>query len=96
MNLFGLDEIRVAKRLVLNKQTGALQNIYSNVALLFYQQGTASDGSVPQMDISYGDPGFAYTYQLSGTPFSTEERFDLDRRVFRGETVVERSVNLAA
>lgn len=35
-NIFGLDEIRVARRLKLNPTTGALEDIYSNVAVLFY------------------------------------------------------------
>lgn len=38
--IFGLDEIRVARRLKLDKTTGQLVDIYDNVAILFYIGGT--------------------------------------------------------
>jgi hypothetical protein len=92
--IFGLDEIRVARRLKLNQATGALENIYNNVALLFYHPSGATDGFSPALDANYGTPAFAYTYTLAGYPISTPERFNMDRRVFEGDILVERSFEL--
>ena len=72
--IFGLDEIRVARRLKLNQETGELENIYDNVAILFYHPSGASDGFQPALDANYGTPAFAYTYTLSGYPIATPER----------------------
>ena len=92
--LFGLDEIRVARRLKLNQETGALENIYDNVAILFYHPSGATDGFQPALDANYGTPAFAYTYQLSGYPLATPERFNLDRRTFTGDILVERNFEI--
>lgn len=92
--IFGLDEIRVARRLKLNQETGELENIYDNVAILFYQPSGATDGFTPLLDANYGTPSFAYTYTLSGYPIATPERFNMDRRVFEGDILVERSFEL--
>ena len=92
--IFGLDEIRVARRLKLNQATGGLENIYNNVALLFYHPSGATDGFTPALDANYGTPAFAYTYTLAGYPISTPERFSMDRRVFEGDILVERSFEL--
>ena len=92
--IFGLDEIRVARRLKLNQETGELENIYNNVALLFYHPSGATDGFSPALDANYGTPAFAYTYTLSGYPIATPERFNMDRRVFEGDILVERSFEL--
>jgi len=72
--IFGLDEIRVARRLKLNQETGELENIYNNVAVLFYHPSGATDGFTPALDANYGVPAFAYTYTLAGYPISTPER----------------------
>ena len=92
--IFGLDEIRVARRLKLNQETGALENIYNNVAVLFYHPSNSTDGFTPALDANYGTPAYAYTYTLSGYPISTPERFNMDRRVFEGDILVERSFEL--
>lgn len=92
--IFGLDEIRVARRLKLNQDTGALENIYSNIAVLFYHPSASTDGFMPALDANYGNPAFAYTYTLSGYPIATPERFNVDRRVFTGDILVERSFEL--
>ena len=92
--IFGLDEIRVARRLKLNQETGELENIYDNVAILFYHPSGATDGFTPALDANYGTPSFAYTYTLSGYPIATPERFSMDRRVFEGDILVERSFEL--
>ncbi len=92
--IFGLDEIRVARRLKLNTETGALENIYNNVAVLFYHPSNPTDGFTPALDANYGTPAYAYTYTLSGYPISTPERFNMDRRVFEGDILVERSFEL--
>ena len=92
--IFGLDEIRVARRLKLNQETGKLENIYNNVAILFYHPSGATDGFTPALDANYGTPAFAYTYSLSGYPIATPERFNVDRRVFEGDILVERSFEL--
>jgi hypothetical protein len=92
--IFGLDEIRVARRLKLNPGTDELVNIYDNIAILFYQPSAASDGFTPLLDANYGNPAFAYTYTLSGYPISTPERFNVERRVFEGDILVERSFEL--
>ena len=94
--IFGLDEIRVARRLVLDPVTGNLVNIYNNSAILFYQPSSATDGMLPLVDANYGTPAFAYTYMLDGGVVSTPERFDMERRVFRGDLLVERSVETVA
>jgi len=93
-NIFGLDEIRVARRLKLNQSTGALENIYNNVAVLFYQPSGATDGFSPAIDANYGNPAFGYTYTLAGYPIATPERFNIERRVFTGDILVERSFEL--
>lgn len=93
-NIFGLDEIRVARRLKLDQSTGALENIYNNIAVLFYQPSGATDGFAPAMDANYGNPAFAYTYTLAGYPIATPERFNIERRVFTGDILVERSFEL--
>ncbi len=93
-NIFGLDEIRVARRLKLNQATGSLENIYSNVAVLFYQPSGATDGFAPALDANYGNPAFGYTYTLAGYPIATPERFNIERRVFTGDILVERSFEL--
>lgn len=93
-NIFGLDEIRVARRLKLNQTSGALENIYNNVAVLFYQPSGATDGFAPAMDANYGNPAFGYTYTLAGYPIATPERFNIERRVFTGDILVERSFEL--
>ena len=93
-NIFGLDEIRVARRLKLNQSSGALENIYNNVAVLFYQPSGATDGFAPAMDANYGNPAFGYTYTLAGYPIATPERFNIERRVFTGDILVERSFEL--
>ena len=64
--IFGIDEIRVARRLKLNQDTNALENIYDNVAILFYHPSQSTDGFMPALDANYGNPAFAYTYTLSG------------------------------
>jgi hypothetical protein len=92
--IFGLDEIRVARRLKLNQETNALENIYNNIAVLFYHPSGSTDGFMPAMDANYGNPAFAYTYTLSGYPIATPERFNVDRRVFTGDILVERSFEL--
>lgn len=92
--IFGLDEIRVARRLRLNQETGALENIYNNVAVMFYHPSNPTDGFTPALDSNYGTPAYAYTYTLSGYPISTPERFNMDRRVFEGDILVERSFEL--
>jgi hypothetical protein len=92
--IFGLDEIRVARRLKLGDDGVSLENIYNNVGLLFYHPSGATDGFTPAMDANYGTPAFAYTYTLSGYPISTPERFNMDRRVFEGDILVERSFEL--
>ena len=92
-NIFGLDEIRVARRLKLGS-SGALENIYNNVAVLFYQPSGATDGFAPALDANYGNPAFAYTYTLAGYPIATPERFNIERRVFTGDILVERSFEL--
>lgn len=93
-NIFGLDEVRVARRLKLNPNTGALENIYSKNAVLFYQPGAASDGFMPAVGAQYGKPAFAYTYALQGYPVSTPERFKPENRTFCGDMIVERSIEL--
>lgn len=93
-NIFGLDEIRVARRLKLNQSSGALENIYNNVAVLFYQPSGATDGFAPALDANYGNPAFGYTYTLAGYPIATPERFNIERRVFTGDILVERSFEL--
>lgn len=93
-NIFGLDEIRVARRLKLNQSSGSLENIYNNVAVLFYQPSGATDGFAPAMDANYGNPAFGYTYTLAGYPIATPERFNIERRVFTGDILVERSFEL--
>jgi hypothetical protein len=92
--IFGLDEIRVARRLKLNAETSELENIYNNVAILFYHPSGATDGFTPALDANYGTPSFAYTYTLAGYPIATPERFNMDRRVFEGDILVERSFEL--
>lgn len=92
--IFGLDEIRVARRLKLNQSTGALENIYDNIAILFYHPSGSTDGFMPALDANYGNPAFAYTYTLSGYPIATPERFNIERRVFTGDILVERSFEL--
>ena len=92
-NIFGLDEIRVARRLKLASD-GGLENIYNNVAVLFYQPSGATDGFSPALDANYGNPAFAYTYTLAGYPIATPERFNIERRVFTGDILVERSFEL--
>jgi hypothetical protein len=91
--IFGLDEIRVARRLKLAAD-GTLENIYNNVAVLFYHPSGATDGFMPALDANYGNPAFAYTYTLSGYPIATPERFNIERRVFTGDILVERSFEL--
>ena len=92
-NIFGLDEIRVARRLKLAAD-GTLENIYSNTAVLFYQPSGATDGFAPALDANYGNPAFGYTYTLAGYPIATPERFNIERRVFTGDILVERSFEL--
>lgn len=92
--IFGLDEIRVARRLKLNQDTNVLENIYNNVAVLFYHPSAATDGFTPALDANYGTPAYAYTYMLQGYPIATPERFNIDRRVFTGDILVERSFEL--
>ena len=92
--IFGLDEIRVARRLKLNTETSALENIYDNVAVMFYHPSGSTDGFTPALDANYGTPAYAYTYTLAGYPISTPERFSMDRRVFEGDILVERSFEL--
>jgi len=72
--IFGLDEIRVARRLKLGEDNASLENIYNNVALLFYHPSGATDGFTPALDANYGTPAYAYTYTLAGYPISTPER----------------------
>jgi hypothetical protein len=79
-NIFGLDEIRVARRLKLNQTTGALEDIYSNVAVLFYHPSGSTDGFKPALDANYGNPAYAYTYTLQGYPIATPERFNVERK----------------
>ncbi len=93
-NIFGLDEIRVARRLKLDQTDGKLKNIYNNVAVLFYQPSGATDGFAPALDANYGNPAFGYTYTLAGYPIATPERFNIERRVFTGDILVERSFEL--
>jgi hypothetical protein len=92
--IFGLDEIRVARRLKLDQETGALENIYNNIAILFYHPSASTDGFMPALDSNYGNPAYAYTYTLSGYPIATPERFNVDTRVFTGDILVERSFEL--
>ena len=94
--ILGLDEVRVGRRLMLDQKTGQLINIYNNCALLFYQPQASTDAIVARVDANYGTPSFALTYTMVGMPVSTPERFDLDRRVFRGDLLVERSVEVLA
>lgn len=92
-SIFGLDEIRVASSLVADSSSPTgLRDIFYDTALLFYQSGSASDGLTELDDIDQTTPTSFMTYQLTGTPFSTPERFDEDYRIFKGETIVERSV----
>lgn len=91
--IFGLDEIRVARRLKLAAD-GTLENIYDNIAILFYHPSGSTDGFMPALDANYGNPAFAYTYTLSGYPIATPERFNVERRVFTGDILVERSFEL--
>ena len=49
---------------------------------------------MPALDANYGNPAFAYTYTLSGYPIATPERFNIERRVFTGDILVERSFEL--
>ena len=93
-NIFGLDEIRVARRLTLDNATNNLVNMYNNVAVLFYHPSGSTDGFTPALDANYGNPAFAYTYTLKGYPVATPERFNMDRRVFTGDILVERSFEL--
>ncbi len=93
-NIFGLDEIRVARRLTLDQTTNKLVDMYSNVAILFYHPSQATDGFMPALDSNYGNPAYAYTYTLKGYPVATPERFNLERRVFSGDILVERSFEL--
>ncbi len=93
-NIFGLDEIRVARRLKLDQTDGKLKNIYSGTAILFYQPSGATDGFAPALDANYGNPAFGYTYTLAGYPIATPERFNIERRVFTGDILVERSFEL--
>lgn len=72
--IFGLDEIRVARRLKLDKATGKLVDIYDNVAVLFYHPSGSTDGFTPALDANYGNPAYAYTYMLRGYPIATPER----------------------
>jgi hypothetical protein len=92
--IFGLDEIRVARRLKLDKATGKLVDIYDNVAVLFYHPSGSTDGFTPALDANYGNPAYAYTYMLRGYPIATPERFNIERRVFTGDILVERSFEL--
>jgi hypothetical protein len=92
--IFGLDEIRVARRLKLNQETNALENIYENTAIMFYHPSSPTDGFTPALDANYGTPAFAYTYTLSGYPIATPERFNVERRTFTGDILVERSFEL--
>ena len=78
----------------MNTETGALENIYNNVAVMFYHPSNPTDGFTPALDSNYGTPAYAYTYTLSGYPISTPERFNMDRRVFEGDILVERSFEL--
>lgn len=91
--IFGLDEIRVARRLKLAAD-GTLENIYNNTAILFYHPSASTDGFMPALDANYGNPAFGYTYTLSGYPVATPERFNIERRVFTGDILVERSFEL--
>lgn len=92
--IFGLDEIRVARRLKLNQNTDQLENIYNNVAILFYHPSGSTDGFTPALDANYGTPAYAYTYTLAGYPISTPERFNVDNRTFTGDILVERSFEI--
>jgi len=92
--IFGLDEIRVARRLKLNQETNALENIYENTAIMFYHPSSPTDGFTPALDANYGTPAFAYTYTLSGYPIATPERFNVERRTFTGDLLVEREFQL--
>jgi hypothetical protein len=49
---------------------------------------------MPALDANYGNPAFAYTYTLTGYPIATPERFNIERRVFSGDILVERSFEL--
>ena len=57
--IFGLDEIRVARRLKLDKATGQLSDIYDNVAVLFFHPSASTDGFSPALDANYGNPAYA-------------------------------------
>lgn len=61
---------------------------------MFYHPSGSTDGFTPALDANYGTPAYAYTYTLSGYPISTPERFNMDRRVFEGDILVERSFEL--
>lgn len=94
-DLFNLSEVRVARRLKLNPNTGLLENIYSKNALLFYSPGATPDGFSPAVGANFGTPAYSYSYTI-GPVVSTPERFDLDHRVFRGDLIIERSIELLA
>jgi len=61
---------------------------------MFYHPSSPTDGFTPALDANYGTPAFAYTYTLSGYPIATPERFNVERRTFTGDLLVERSFEL--
>jgi hypothetical protein len=89
--VFDLDEIRVARRpKLVGNQT---EYIFKNCAVLFYQPTAASEKMNADSTASYSTPASFYTYQ-KGNLIATPERFDDDRRVYKGDIIVERSVEM--
>jgi hypothetical protein len=87
--------VRVAEGRKLDLTTGALSPIFpENAALLFYCPGNPDSGIMPTGSVTMSTPAFAYTYQLSGTPFATPEYAIKERRVIRAEFTIERSIEL--
>lgn len=74
---------------------GTLEVLFpADAILLFYCPGNPDSGIMPASGNDMGTPAFAYTYQLDGTPFSTPEWYEKDRRVVRSEITIERKANI--
>jgi hypothetical protein len=87
--LFDIDEVKVARR---PKLTGNQTSyIYKNTAILFYQPTAESKTLNADKTANYTTPASFYTYQ-KGNLMATPERVDEDRRVYKGDVIVERSV----
>lgn len=88
--------IRVAQKVVLDQATGLLTDIMpSGTAITFYSpEGGVGDGFMALPGADKAKPSFAYTYQLSGYPIATPERFNDDRRVYITDIIAEQSFEL--